>query len=207
MFDAVQKTSLAGSVYAQVRDAILSGALAPGADLPAERDLAASFAVNRSAVREALKRLEQARLVSIQHGGNTRVLDLRRHGGPELLVELVERDPVLLDDVRELAVAMLPDAARAAAERATATQIDRLDMLVRLIDSEDAEQRRDLAGSFWDALVDASGNVAFRLVYNVVSRAGPELPDADPIVFAELANAIAAGDVRGAEMATRAMLG
>ena len=37
-------------------------------------------------MREALKRLQQAGLVSISQGGATRVRDWRRHGGLELLL-------------------------------------------------------------------------------------------------------------------------
>ena len=49
----------------------------------AERGVRAS----RHAVREALKRLQQAGLVSISQGGATRVRDWRHHGGLELLLE------------------------------------------------------------------------------------------------------------------------
>lgn len=207
MFTSVQKTSLSGSVFEQLRELVLSGELPAGSDLPAERSLAETLGVNRSAVREGLKRAEQAGLISIQHGGNTRVLDFRRGAGPELLVELAGRDPQHLHDVRALRDALLPEIARTAAERATAAQIDRLEMLARLLHSDDAEQRRDLAAEFWDALVDASHNLAFRLVYNVIDRVehgGPAPMAGD---FAELANALAAGDTRGSAMAVEAMLG
>lgn len=64
-------------VHAALRDEILGGALAPGAAVPSERALAKRFGVHRQSVREALKRLEQAGLVRISHGGATRVLDWR----------------------------------------------------------------------------------------------------------------------------------
>lgn len=56
----------------QIRRRVEQGELAPGARLPAERELAAQFGVNRSAVREALRSLEMAGVVEVQtgvHGG------------------------------------------------------------------------------------------------------------------------------------------
>jgi DNA-binding FadR family transcriptional regulator len=206
MLQPVQKTSLATSVFEQIRDLVLSGQMPAGSELPAERQLADTLQVNRSAVREALKRLEQAGLVSIQHGGNTRVLDYRRHAGLDLIVPLIQHDPGRLEDLRAFRAALLPEVARAAAEHASADQIDRLEMLAGLLQSDDAEQRRDLASEFWNALVDTSANIAFRLAYNIIRRIEPEGPQPSAEDYAELANALAAGDTRGAALATQGMM-
>ena len=55
-------------MYEQLRDHIVSGDVAPGASLPSERVLSERLGVNRAAIREGLKRLEQAGLVAIQQG-------------------------------------------------------------------------------------------------------------------------------------------
>ena len=47
----------ADGVFQQLRSRILGGALSRGERLPNERDLADSFEVNRTSVREAVKRL------------------------------------------------------------------------------------------------------------------------------------------------------
>jgi DNA-binding FadR family transcriptional regulator len=206
VLEPVQKVSLATSVFQQIRGLVLSGKLEPGSELPSERTLAETLQVNRSAVREALKRLEQAGLVAIQHGGNTRVLDYRQHAGLDLIVAVVQHDPGRLDDLRALRTALLPEVARAAAENASADQIDRLEMLAGLLESDDAEQQRDLAAEFWNALVDASDNLAFRLVYNVIRRIEPDAPRPSALDYAELANALAAGDTRGASLAAQSMV-
>ena len=57
---------------------IVSGELSPGAVLPREADLAEVFRVNRSVVREALKRLEVHRLVRPIKRRGTIVLDRRK---------------------------------------------------------------------------------------------------------------------------------
>ena len=61
-----------GPAYQQVaeelRGLILSGELSPGARLPSEPELCASFGVSRSTVREALRVLSSQHLVTTQRG-------------------------------------------------------------------------------------------------------------------------------------------
>ena len=63
MLKPVARTKLSDQVFTQLRDKILSSEYPPGERLPSERELCASLDVNRSSVREALKRLEHARLI------------------------------------------------------------------------------------------------------------------------------------------------
>ena len=81
-FVPVPRSSVSDHVFAQLRDAIVSGRHRPDDPLPGERELAAAFAVNRHAVREALRRLQQLGLLRVSQGGATRVLDWRVHAGP-----------------------------------------------------------------------------------------------------------------------------
>lgn len=198
----IQKTSLTRSVYTQLRDHILTGELEPGALLPSERQLSDELSVNRSAVREALKKLEQAGLVSIQHGGKTRVLDFRSGGGLDLLPTLIALGVASPEAVRSLRAAILPEAARLAAEHADSRAITRIEMLAGLLNTDDAGQRADLARELWDSVVDASGNIAFRLAYNAIRDADPHGDPPAAEDFADLANALAAGDTRGAALTT-----
>src|SRR3954449_6753475 len=75
-------------IHARLRQAILTGEHAPGDALPSERQLSDELGASRHAVREALKRLQQAGLVSISQGGATRVRDWRHSGGLGLLLAL-----------------------------------------------------------------------------------------------------------------------
>ncbi|MEV4422618.1 winged helix-turn-helix domain-containing protein [Patulibacter sp. NPDC049589] len=76
-------------LHDRLRAEILAGDLTPGDAMSSERALAERHGVNRHAVREALKRLEQAGLVRITQGGATRVQDWRETGGLDLLLDLV----------------------------------------------------------------------------------------------------------------------
>ena len=168
----VTKKSLADAVFDQLRSRILSGELEPGESLPAERALAEKLDVNRGAVREALKRLEQARLISIRHGGATRVLDFRETAGTDLLSALLLDESGQIDlhvarSVLELRTALAPSIARLCARRGQQV-IDRLDEVLQTM--EDAEgdlpilQQASL--DYWAALVEASGNIAYQLAFN-----------------------------------------
>ena len=74
MLKPVARTNLSDQVFDQLRDKILAGEYEPGQRLPSERLLCESLEVNRSSVREALKRLEHVRLISTRQGGGSRVL-------------------------------------------------------------------------------------------------------------------------------------
>jgi len=118
----LRRESLSEQVFARLRDRLLSGELAPGAALPPERELVAQFGVNRHAIREALKRLQQARLIEISHGGRTTALDWRRTAGLDLVVSLPGAGRVLtLDsaqrDTLEMRACIGSDAARLCALR------------------------------------------------------------------------------------------
>ena len=102
-FSPVQRRSVSDEVFAELRDAILTGRFQPGDTLPPERELAASFAVNRHAVREALKRLQEAGFVQIVHGGATTVLDVRSSAGLDLLAHLARSGKILRKTMREMA--------------------------------------------------------------------------------------------------------
>jgi GntR family transcriptional repressor for pyruvate dehydrogenase complex len=58
--ESIQKTSISEQVFVQLRERILKKVLPVGADLPSERELSETLGVNRGAVREAIKRLQQA---------------------------------------------------------------------------------------------------------------------------------------------------
>ena len=67
------RSLLPDAVARQIQSKILDGTLRAGERLPPERELAQQLGVNRSSVREALKKLEQLRLVAIQQGSGIRV--------------------------------------------------------------------------------------------------------------------------------------
>jgi GntR family transcriptional regulator, transcriptional repressor for pyruvate dehydrogenase complex len=199
---------LSDRIHARLRAEILSGALPPGAAVPSERRLSEQLGASRHAVREALKRLQEAGLVRISHGGATRVRDWRHDGGLDLLLALAASGdvPPELEAERaglELRACIGADAARRAAQRASAAQ--RAEIAARaeaLAAAADPEQRNLEYERLWDTIVDGAGNVAYRLALNTLvagqhvlvldaARVGAEL--ADDAAIRSLAGAIAEG--------------
>ena len=122
--DAVRR-ALPDRVADRIRAKILKGTLKPGDRLPSERELAEELRVNRGSVREALKKLEQLRLISIQQGSGIRVCKLEE-ASFDLVREIILEDGGLntswLGDLLELREALLPGVLRLALERATAAE-------------------------------------------------------------------------------------
>ncbi len=88
-FAAIPKVDLAAAAVGQIRDAILSGDIAAGDELPSERELALQLGINRTTVRDVLTHLELLGIIERQHGKRCRVLDYRRNGSLELIPHLV----------------------------------------------------------------------------------------------------------------------
>jgi GntR family transcriptional regulator, transcriptional repressor for pyruvate dehydrogenase complex len=88
-FAAIPKVDLAAAAVGQIRDAILSGDIAAGDELPSERELALQLGINRTTVRDVLTHLELLGIIARQHGKRCRVLDYRRNGSLELIPHLV----------------------------------------------------------------------------------------------------------------------
>lgn len=209
------------TVHEYLRGQILAGALAPGASVPSERVLAEELGVGRHAVREALKRLQQAGLVQISQGGATRVLDWRESGGLELLLDLFEgseRMPSaeLVRAVLETRATIGIDAARRCAERGDERERAEIERAARAtatsINSDD--DTLDVGyEELWRLIVIGAGNIAYRLALNslvggvqryaaIAAVLRPSRPD---LVLA-LGSAIVAGDGEEAGRAASALL-
>lgn len=211
MLKPVHKVPLSEVVYDQLRAQILGGELEPGAALPSERALCEILKVHRGAVREALKRLHQARLIKVQHGGTTRVLDYRATAGSELLQELLISPNGTLDvgivrGMIEMRAALGPDIARLCAMRGGDKAVAALEQIVRAMADAGGDPRalHRLTLAFWEALIDGSGNVPYRLVFNSFRQLYAKVEDtlshllldelSDLAAYRAISDAVAAAD-------------
>ena len=172
----VSRRLLPDEVFDQILGEVVDGDLAPGANLPSERRLAEVLGVSRPAVREALQRMAQARLVDVRHGGATTVREFRRSAGLDLLPRLLlrdgELDPSVARSILEARIAVAPEVAALAAQRGDAALHEVLaEAVADLADADDPVARQRAALAFWDQVVDGADSVVFRLMFNSLRAA------------------------------------
>ena len=186
MASPIPRASVPDHVFAQLREAIILGRYLPGERLPPQRALAAELEVNMASAREALKRLEQLRLVEVRHGDGTRVLDWRRSGCLEALVLRGGIDQPFVRDLFEARRLLLVEAARLAAVRRSDEQARSLRELADAVASagdDGARLRADWA--FMASLVESAGNLVFQLIMNSVRELYLERAEAFTALVAE----------------------
>lgn len=144
--DAVTKGSAA--IATTLQKAILKGSYAYGERLPPERDLAKHYGTSRSTVREALRRLEELKLVTRRIGSGTYV---SHHRTPDGHVMAYRTSPVELIEVR---LGIEPQMARLAALHATIEDLGQL---------EAAMDELEKAGGDQDAFSNADEQFHLRL--------------------------------------------
>jgi DNA-binding FadR family transcriptional regulator len=182
--EPVTRTSLSEAVFSELRARILSGAFPPDSSLPGERELCAAFQVNRGALREALKRLEQLGLVQIKQGGATRVRDFRAAGLELLPAILIGPDAALrkraVRGLLELRSVIGPDVARKAAERRSEQDLAAIEELVtKLVAPQQApSQLQRWSMGLWERLAQASENLVYQATYNSLRKAWATVQDA-----------------------------
>src|SRR5438477_11463627 len=85
MHQEARNANIADTIFVELRRKILCGELKAGERLSGERELASSYNTNRNTLREAVRKLEQARLVTVRHGQGVTVADFRKSGTLDLL--------------------------------------------------------------------------------------------------------------------------
>ena len=153
----IQSTSLADRVFEHLENAIYSGAYAEGQILT-ETFLSKELGVSRTPVREALRRLEQERLIE-ETGKGSRVLGVT--------VQDVE-------DIYEIRLRTEGLATRWAAERMTQEQIKGLHELLDLqefyLSQENINELKNTDTRFHDALYEACGSKTLQDILSSLHR-------------------------------------
>jgi GntR family transcriptional repressor for pyruvate dehydrogenase complex len=159
-------------VAERIQRRIHSGSMTVGDRLPSIASLAREYGVGAPTVREALKRLEIAGVVSIRHGSGVFV----RPHADAMLVTSPMYAPVFskktLLDLIEARAAIEVTAAGLAAGNATAAQLDELQHLLAEAESHlaDADVLNRVNMSFHRAIAEASGNSVFRQLLEVLTN-------------------------------------
>jgi GntR family transcriptional regulator, sialic acid-inducible nan operon repressor len=128
--EIIPRRKLYQEVADRLMERIRAGEIAPGSQLPSERELMEIYGVGRPAVREALQALERSGIVEIAHGERARVviptadgLIAQIAGGA---MHLLRTQPDMLEHLKHARLFLETGTARMAAECATDEDIARL---------------------------------------------------------------------------------
>jgi GntR family transcriptional repressor for pyruvate dehydrogenase complex len=130
MLRAIKKTRIHEEVFSQIHELIQQGRFKAGDQLPSERELAETFRVSRTSVREALRALESQGLIVSKTGMGNFVADLPVESLVGPLARLLIDEKRALADVFEMRKLIEPQIAALAAERATSNDIAQLKRIV-----------------------------------------------------------------------------
>ena len=205
----IQRRKLYQEVLDRLMARIESGEIAPGDQLPSERELMEMYAVGRVAVREALQELARSGIVEISHGERARVvvptaslLIDQIAGGARHLLRI---QPETLEHLKEARLFLEVGMVRLAAEKASPQDVQRLREKLKdheaSLASLDQFLERDMA--FHREIARISGNPIFPAIvealfgwasayYQTIVRA----PGAESLTLAEhqrIIDAIASG--------------
>jgi GntR family transcriptional repressor for pyruvate dehydrogenase complex len=128
-FDPVRPSRVFEEICDRIRDQLATGALKPGDKLPAERELAKQFGVGRNALREALRSLENAGVISLEKGAKGGAFI--RQGNPAaitaVMTDLMNLGSISLEELTEARVFILEFVVYLACQRATDEDFDALE--------------------------------------------------------------------------------
>ncbi|MBI2211004.1 MAG: FadR family transcriptional regulator [Deltaproteobacteria bacterium] len=148
MLKAIRKTRIYEEVVSQIHELIREGKFKAGDQLPSERELAETFKVSRTSLREALRALETEGLVVSRTGTGTFVADLPIESLVAPLATLLIEQKSALADIFETRKLIEPHIASLAAGRATKRDIERMK---RILQKQREEVDRGATGVEEDA--------------------------------------------------------
>lgn len=172
LFEPLDPQPAYGRVATAIEQKILKRTLRQGDPLPSETELARQFGVNRSTVREAVRRLESSGLVGRAAG--TKRLRVTRPGQAattSTMSRALALDDVTFIELWEAMLAIAPRTAALAAEHARPENLDRLELCVRKVETARSSEAA-VAGvvDFFGSLAATSANRVLVLAMQPVTK-------------------------------------
>ncbi len=161
MYKVVRTSRLYEQIVQQIEESVLKGTLKPGDQLPAERELAQSLGVSRTAVREAVKTLREKGLVEAYSGRGTFITDGTSQAARQsfdLMIKVGQQEGS--PHLAELRLILEPGIAALAASRIQEPEIVAMREAVAVMDraQRDPEAYIEADLDFHLALAEAAGN-------------------------------------------------
>ncbi len=161
MLKPVPRTTLSQKILDEIMQAIKSGVWKPGSKIPSEQELATSLSVSRNSIREAIKTLNNKKVLESHPGQGTFLSkDAMRYILSSELIDRGYKDASLFEIVETRAL-IGSQCAYWAAERATEEDLDRLrELLQTMRDSVGAtvEEQDRIHDLFHEEIIRMSKN-------------------------------------------------
>lgn len=203
------------SIVSHIENQILNGALAPGDQLPSERELTQQFGVSRTAVREAIKTLREKGLVEVRLGRGTYVINKTSRAMQRsfnLLVKIGYTDA--FSDLTQIREILEPEIAALAAQYATEEQVQAMRRTVDVLRDSDLNIN-DLAeadSDFHLILAEATQNKIIPILLDSITALVHDqryqlltLPDRGPMTLHEHSAILEAIETHNPDAAREAM--
>jgi DNA-binding FadR family transcriptional regulator len=119
-----------------IQKQIMNGTIIPGAKLPTEREMARTFNVNRTTLRQALSKLENLELIEIRHGDGLYVKNYLESGNFDLIKAAYNMDQrkEVICDILEARRYVVPQMAYLAAQKRNAAELKELKQIISKTD-------------------------------------------------------------------------
>ena len=166
--DPVTKKRLYEEIVIQLQTKILNGEFKVGEKLPPERNLATSFEVNRSTVREAIKKLELLGLVEIYHGDGIYVKNYLESGNLEVLKSIIKLDGNFnistITDLLKIRILLTPEMVKIATKNINEDQLKKIEKVIEITNDSFTSLEKDL--KIHQIIAEASQNIFYIFILN-----------------------------------------
>ena len=171
--------TLSQKIERKIEEATRQKKLVPGAKLPSERELCESFAVSRTALREALRRLSARGLISVRKGSGMYVSEIKTEDAIKSLNLYYDLkfDSNLISQIIEVRRLFEPEIARLASRNHSGEDLTLLrENLLELVhcDPDNTQKEVDLINRFHMNLSKATGNpiimITMEPIYTLLPR-------------------------------------
>jgi GntR family transcriptional repressor for pyruvate dehydrogenase complex len=171
-FSTVRSARAHEQIVDQLQNLILSGKLAPGTRLPSERVMMVDFQVSRPTVREALRVAESMGLISVRPGdpGGSKVLCNPSIGITRVFDSLLQAGCTSALELLEMRVVLDSSAAALASTQPKSRLTNLLEVLREMQATTDLHTFAELDADFHEAVIVASGNRLFHLVFRALNE-------------------------------------
>ncbi len=171
--------TLSQKIERKIEEAIRQKKLLPGTKLPSEKELCAQFAVSRTALREAIRRLSARGLIDIKKGSGMYITELKIEdaiNSLHLFYDLRFNSDLILKiiEVRRL---FEPEIARLAARNRTEDDIKKLQKNLKELERcnpDNTQLEVDIINRFHMNLAKSTGNpiviISLEPVYSLLPR-------------------------------------